>query len=66
MQEMSGAMQLFPGQPVELTCTLQVPADAPPTFRANNNDVRWRVAVHFDIEGWPDLEEFVDVTVMPS
>lgn len=65
-QEMSGALQLFPGQPVELTCTLKVPDDAPPTFRSSDNDVRWRVAVHFDIEGWPDLEEVVDVTVMPS
>jgi hypothetical protein len=64
--EMSSGMTVTKGQPTELTCTLQVPADAAPTFRAPDNKVRWRVIVHFDIDAWPDLEETLEVDILPS
>ena len=65
-KEMAAAVTAEKGQPTELTCTLEIPGDAAPTFRATDNRVQWRVLVHFDVESWPDLEEALELDVLPA
>lgn len=65
-EEMASGIAVKKGQPVELTCSLKVPDHAAPTFRAEDNKVRWQLIVHFDIDAWPDLEERLEIDVLPS
>jgi hypothetical protein len=64
--EMCGAMAFVREQPIDLVCELRVPEDAAPSFRSGDNRVEWSVVVHVDIEGWPDLEQAVEIDVYPS
>lgn len=65
-KEVAAAVTAEKGQPTELTCTLEIPGDAAPTFRATDNRVQWRVIVSFDVESWPDLEEVLEIDVLPT
>jgi hypothetical protein len=44
---------------------LQIPAQAPPTFRAPDNALHWAVRVRVDIPDWPDWVREFPITVMP-
>ena len=34
----------------------EIPPDAPPSFCASHNEVRWSLKAHVDIDGWPDWD----------
>jgi hypothetical protein len=55
----AGASSAFQG-------TIALPPDAAPTFRAKDNEVRWSVILHVEIEGWPDWRDEYVFTVVPS
>jgi hypothetical protein len=57
--------ELQAGQPASLGVGLEVPGDAPPTFVASDNDVKWVVALQVGLEGWPDWEREYPITVRP-
>jgi hypothetical protein len=44
---------------------LELPPNAPSTFRAPDNALFWFVRVHCDIRGWPDWVQEFPFTVMP-
>jgi hypothetical protein len=54
------------GEPIELSGTIAVPADAPPSFFSRNNEVIWRVDVRVDIPSWPDWTDSVVLAVLPK
>jgi hypothetical protein len=42
-----------------------IPRDAPPSFAADDNAIRWEAYVEFDIAGLPDVREVVPLGVLP-
>lgn len=48
---------------VALEGKLALPADAPPSFYASNNKLRWEVEILIDITHWPDYSRSVPVIV---
>ena len=40
-------------------------ADLVPTWKANNNRIRWSIHVKGDIAFWPDVSDKYEVTVLP-
>jgi len=57
--------QLEAGQMASFNASLQVPADAAPTFAAGDNDVKWMVELRIGIAGWPDWEREYPIDVRP-
>ena len=64
--ELCGSLAFFQNQPLELSCDLQVPEHAAPSFRSVNNRVQWSVLLHLDIKGWPDMKETIPIDLHPS
>jgi hypothetical protein len=56
---------LVPRRPMNLDATFDVPADAPPTFMAPSNELKWTLDVHFDLPGRPDWNTTYPVVVRP-
>jgi len=44
-------------------CT--IPREAPPSFAADDNAIRWEAYVEFDIAGLPDVREVLPLGVLP-
>jgi hypothetical protein len=44
-------------------CDLALPLDAPPTFKAANNRLRWVVVVHGNVPRWPDIKAEWELSV---
>jgi hypothetical protein len=57
--------QLEAGQPASFSASLQLPKDAPTTFVASDNDVKWTLELNVGIDGWPDWEREYPITVRP-
>jgi hypothetical protein len=53
------------GSTLQRSVVLAVPADAPPSFGASDNDLQWAVVVRIGIAGWPDWEREYPITVAP-
>lgn len=64
-RELSGECMIHAGEGVDLDATFTVPPDAPLSFHASDNDLRWTVEVHVDIPGWPDWTKDVPLVVAP-
>jgi hypothetical protein len=60
-----GSRRVSARQPVVFQETIAVPADAAPTFMAEDNDVTWAIHVKIALEGWPDWEQEVPLAVRP-
>jgi len=43
-----------------------MPQDTMHSFEAENNKIIWRLDVHGDIKGWPDVKESFRITVTPA
>lgn len=52
--QISGAAELRAGQPAEFEQMVLIPRNAPYSFDASDNDLRWRLVAHIDIAKWPD------------
>lgn len=63
--ELSPARAVSPGLPYEARGTLQIPPDAPPTFRSPDNHLEWRVDVAIRIPRWPDWKRKAFLHVIP-
>ena len=57
--------QLEAGQPRVFSASLQLPANAAPTFTSSDNGVKWAVEVKIGIAGWPDWEREHPISVRP-
>jgi hypothetical protein len=58
--------ELRPGLPFEADCDLEVPAGAMHSFKADHNEVKWKLVVKGSAEGWPDYERSFPVVVCPG
>ncbi|MFI5377734.1 MAG: DUF3592 domain-containing protein [Tepidisphaerales bacterium] len=47
------------------TVKLTVPARLPPTFVAQHNAIFWVVRFHMRLRQWPDIEDELELTVLP-
>ncbi len=54
------------GLPFESECELAVPAGAMHSFKADHNQVQWKVVVVGDVAGWPDYKRSFPVIVHPG
>lgn len=46
--------------------TVQVPADTMHSFKADRNEIVWKLKVHGDVPRWPDVQDEYDLTVLPQ
>jgi len=54
------------GLPFEAECELAVPVGAMHSFKADHNEVNWKVVVEGDVAGWPDYKRYFPVIVRPG
>ncbi len=54
------------GLPFEDECELAMPAGAMHSFKAEHNEINWKVVVHGDVDGWPDYERSFSLVVCPG
>lgn len=54
------------GTPFETECALQVPAGAMHSFKADHNQINWKVVVTGDVAGWPDYKRSFPVIIHPA
>lgn len=47
------------------TVTVSIPEKTMPSFKADNNEIEWRISVRGDIPRWPDIREDFPFTVYP-
>ena len=53
------------GLPFETECELSVPAGAMHSFKADQNEIQWKLVVEGDIAGWPDFKRDFPVIIRP-
>lgn len=63
--EIALARKLGRGLPFQAEGTLTLPEDAPPSFEARRNRLRWTVTLRLDIARWPDWTEERVILVHP-
>jgi hypothetical protein len=51
--------------PARFTRFLEIPADAPPTFVSDYNDVLWTIAIRIEVRNWIDWEDSFTLAVQP-
>jgi len=61
-----GKPRLRAGERRRMQADFGVPPDAPLSFTARDNAVRWELAVHIDVESWPDWHETFPIGVLPA
>ena len=54
------------GLPFETECELAVPAGAMHSFKADHNEVNWKLVVKGDAAGWPGYERTFPLVIHPS
>ena len=54
------------GLPFEAECELVVPENAMHSFKADHNEIRWKLVVAGDVAGWPDYQREFPVIVCPK
>jgi hypothetical protein len=59
-------VQLLPQAPFDEQCGLETPSSYMHSFKADHNEVRWRLLVRGDIAGWPPFERSFPVVVVPA
>lgn len=50
----------------ELECPLEIPAGAMHAFKADHNEIAWRVDIDAKLAGWPDLHRRYPLTICPA
>jgi hypothetical protein len=57
--------QVRHGVPFEAECELAVPAGAMHSFKADHNEIHWKLVVKGDVAGWPDYKRTFPVIIHP-
>jgi hypothetical protein len=55
-----------PGEPLEMECDLPIASEAMHSFRANHNQIQWKLIVCGEIVGWRGLLRSFPVVVRPA
>jgi hypothetical protein len=59
------SVELLPQAAFEQLCDVEIPAECMHSFKADHNEVRWRLVVRGDIAGWPPFERSFPIVVCP-
>jgi len=54
------------GLPFEAQCELAVPAGAMHSFKADHNEVNWKLVVSGNVAGWPDYQRTFQLIIHPA
>jgi len=54
------------GMPFEAECDIWVPERAMHSFKADHNEIRWKIVVEGDVAGWPDYQRSFALIVQPG
>ena len=54
------------GTPLDVQCPLEIPARAMHSFKADHNEVSWKIVVEGTSVGWPHYERAFPVIVHPG
>ncbi len=54
------------GEPFEAQCTLSVPAGAMHSFKADHNQIHWKVVVQGEAANWPEFQRAFPLVVYPG
>jgi hypothetical protein len=55
-----------PSEALEAECELAVPSEAMHSFRANHNQIQWKLIVRSEAEGWQSFQRSFPVVVRPG
>ena len=58
-------VELSPQSAFEEQCDIEVPTNCMHSFKADHNEVRWRLVVRGELAGWPPFERAFPVVVVP-
>ncbi len=58
-------VEIRPAEPFSATCELPIPLGVMHSFKADHNEVQWKLVVCGHPEGWPDFERRFPVVVYP-
>lgn len=58
--------EIHQGLPFESRCQVRVPEQAMHSFRADHNEVRWKLVVKGSVAGWPDYSREFQIVVNPN
>jgi hypothetical protein len=58
--------EILRGRPFEVQCDLQVPAWAMHSFKADHNELNWKLVVQGRLAGWPRYQREFPVIVYPA
>ncbi len=58
--------EIEPAQPFEQRGSLNIPASAMHSFKADSNEVQWKLVVKGAVEGWPPFDRSFPVIVYPA
>ena len=64
-EHVEGPIQAAAGEEVAIDTWFRVPVDAPYSFTASDNALKWTLAVKIDIPGWPDWGKTYPLTICP-
>lgn len=60
------AFEIQHGVPFETECEFAVPAPVMHSFRANHNEIRWKIVVQAVAAGWPEFRRTFSVIIRPA
>lgn len=63
--ELALGRNLPAGLPFQVQAPVKIPPDAPPSFQAHRNELRWTLTVELDLASWPDWTEDRALVVHP-
>ncbi len=59
------SLEILPGEPFAANCELPIPQNIMHSFKADHNEVQWKLVVRGKAEGWPNFERRFPVVVYP-
>jgi len=61
-----GPFRVRRGKPFQTTCPMTVPAGAMHSFKADHNEIGWKLVVKGDVAGWPGYRRTFPLVVRPE
>jgi hypothetical protein len=61
----AGERDLAAGESLVVEGRIRIPATAPPSFRAEDHQVEWKLEVRIDVPGMPDWTATYPLVVLP-
>jgi hypothetical protein len=59
-------IEVQPARPFETKIAVEIPPGSMHSFKAEHNEVSWRLLVHGRVKGWPDYQRAFPIIVHPQ